>query len=354
MSMALFADKTSTPMPETFDLQAALARSMAVRPFPIIRQTAVQVISLLSKPNSKLETIASTILHDQAFSARVLKLANSAYYRRGDEKITTVSQALLRTGYNTVRELAIAAEFAELVQRRLPEGVSLHRLLAKAVVAAHQASAMAPAVSLPENEALFTNALLETLGEFATAVYLPQVHLKIHSVMTEMGLTHDMAHVQVTGMTSHAASEMILRALELPEELILSPPNWDKRTDWTSTELCQAVVHITNTWATNIFSSESPRTAAQFEAMKQQALTLGRIPPETLDKMLSEAYITALRFGSDVDLDRSCFVLETTDAPVSTRQIFIATCVELAEFTMTVQRCGGVANYSESPSQSPS
>jgi HD-like signal output (HDOD) protein len=339
-------------MADTFDWQASLARSMAIRPFPVIRQTAVKVISLLSKPDSKLETIASTILHDQAFSARVLKMANSAYYRRGDEKITTVSQALLRTGYNTVRELAIAAEFAELVQRRLPEGVNLHRVLAKAVVAAHQATALASAVNLPQNETFFTNALLETLGEFATAVYMPQVHLKIHSIMAETGLPHDTAHVQLTGMTSHAAAEMILKALELPEELILAPPDWDKTSKWTSTELCQAVVHITNTCATNIFGPESPHTVAQFEITKQRAAGLTGMTTEAVDKILTQAYITALSFGSDVDLDRTCFLLEINEEAESPRQNFIAACLDLADFTLTVRKCGGIANYGQSPSQS--
>src|SRR2546427_2386445 len=157
-------------MSDNLDLQTSLTGMMATRPLPIIRQTAVDVISLLSKPNSTIETISRTILHDQAFTARVLKIANSAYYRRDNEKITNVIQAMLRMGYNTVREMAIAAEFAELVQRRLPSGVNLRRLLAKAVVAAHQARVLGHVMRLPEIDTLFLRALLESLGELAMAI----------------------------------------------------------------------------------------------------------------------------------------------------------------------------------------
>ena len=123
------------------DLRTSLATILAGRPLPIIRQTAVKVIALLSSPLTKVDSIANAILHDQAFTARVLKVANSVFYQRRNEKITSLSQAILRTGYDTIRDIAIATEFAELVQKRLPQTVSLRRLLAKTFVAGHQACA---------------------------------------------------------------------------------------------------------------------------------------------------------------------------------------------------------------------
>ena len=89
------------------------------------------MISLLSSPNTKVEAVADAVLHDQAFTARILKVANSVFYQRRNEKITSLAQAIMRTGYDTVRDIAIATEFSELVQKRLPQTVSLRRLLAK-------------------------------------------------------------------------------------------------------------------------------------------------------------------------------------------------------------------------------
>src|SRR5512132_2755821 len=155
------------------DLRSLLAKTLAGRPLPIIRQTAVKVIALLSNPDTKVDAIANAILHDQAFTARVLKVANSVFYQKRDGKITSLSQAIMRTGYDTIRDIAIATEFADLVQKRLPQTVSLRRLLAKTFVAGQQACALGEARHLPDSQALFTNVLLESLGEFALAAYLP-------------------------------------------------------------------------------------------------------------------------------------------------------------------------------------
>src|SRR5438874_5698549 len=128
------------------DLRTSLTTVLAGRPLPIIRQTAVKVIALLSSPLSKVDAIANAILHDQAFTARVLKVANSVFYQRRNEKITSLSQAILRTGYDTIRDIAIATEFAELVQMRLFLTVSLRLLLATPFAASNHACAFVEAV----------------------------------------------------------------------------------------------------------------------------------------------------------------------------------------------------------------
>ena len=45
---------------------------------------------------------------DQVISAKVLKLANSAAYRRGAE-ITSIEQAVIRLGFNSLRSLVVAS-----------------------------------------------------------------------------------------------------------------------------------------------------------------------------------------------------------------------------------------------------
>ena len=170
------------------------------------------------------------------------------------------------------------------------------------------------------------------------AIFMPQVYLKIDSAIKADGLAHDTAHLQVTGMTSHAASEIAFKALELPDELLLSLPDWEKKPEWTATDMSPAVVHLTNTCASNIFGPESARTTAQFETIRRQAISLTGFPPDEIDKLLSQAYNEALSFGNDMDLDRSCFALEGNDEPLTPRQIFIATCLELGDFTITVKQ----------------
>jgi hypothetical protein len=316
-------------MAETPELRKSLATILASRPLPIIRQAAARVLTLVSNPNSNVEEIANTILHDQAFTARILKVANSAYYRRQKEKVTTVTQAIAMTGFNTLRDIAIAAEFAELVQKRLPTSVNLHRLLAKAFVAGHQANALGQAILRSEAEALFTSALLESLGEFVMAAYLPKICTKVMDAMQITGLPYEEAHLQATGMTPHEVTENVVNTLELPEGLLLPPPVWD--TPGAVPDRRQAIVHLSNACATNLFGSESPQIVSQFEAIMNRLARATDFPPDTIDALLSQAFLKAVEFGSHVDLDYKSFALDGNTSPLTMRHGFIGLCLELAE-----------------------
>jgi HD-like signal output (HDOD) protein len=306
---------------DSTDLRTSLATILAGRPLPIIRQTAVKVIALLSSPLTKVDSIANAILHDQAFTARVLKVANSVFYQRRNEKITSLSQAILRTGYDTIRDIAIATEFAELVQKRLPQTVSLRRLLAKTFVAGHQACALAEAGRLPEAQALFTNVLLESLGEFALAAYLPKVILAVDQTMQRTGLPWAEAHLQATGMTPHEVTALVAATLELPNELVVPPPA-DQR---------QVIVELTTTCATNIFGPESPQIVVQFDmAITRTAETI-RLPIDDVETLMADAFLKGMDFGRQVELDATCFALDATTSPLSRRHSFIGLCTERAE-----------------------
>jgi hypothetical protein len=308
-------------MTDPSELRTSLTAILAAKPLPIIRQAAVKVIALLSDPMSKVETITDAILHDQAFTARVLRIANSVYYQRRNDKITSVQQAILRTGYNTIRDIAIATEFAELVQRRLPNTVSLHRLLAKTFVAGHQACALAEKINVGEAQAVFTNVLLESLGELALAVYLPKVFVEIDQVVVRTGMPREEAHLTATGMTAHEVTELVAKALELPEELIVPPPIDNRQVLVESTTIC----------ATNIFGPESPQIVAQFQLTINRISQLVARPVEEVETLMSESFMTAMEFGSQVDLDRTCFALDGTTSPLTMRHAFIGMCIERAE-----------------------
>jgi HDOD domain-containing protein len=303
------------------DLRALLTTILAGHPLPIIRQTAVKVIALLSSPHTKVEAITDAILHDQAFTARVLKVANSVFYQRRNDKITTLSQAIMRTGYDTIRDIAIATEFADLVQKRLPHTVSLRRLLAKTFVAGHQSCSLAAARRLPDAEMLFTNVLLESLGEFALAAYMPQVILQIDKTIQRTGLPWDEAQLQTTGMTPHEVTVLVAQAMALPDDLVVPPPV-DER---------QLLVEFTTICATNIFGPESPQIVAQFAGtMTQIGQLVQKAIPET-EILMADSFLKAMEFGSQVDLDATCFALDGTTSPLSMRHSFIGLCIERAE-----------------------
>jgi hypothetical protein len=216
------------------------------------------------------------------------------------------------------------------VQKRLPSGVNLRCLLAKTTVATHQAAALAQKMCLPA-EAVYTSTLLESLGEFALAVYLPKVWLKVGQTVELTGEPYDEAHLQVTSMTLHEVTVHVANTLELPVELILPPPPTDSSVAWTTTDRRPAVVHFSMTCATNLFGPESPRIVTQFQNIMELLTQASGLPSPEVESLMAEAFSKAMAFGSHIDLDRSCFALDGNTSPLSMRHAFIGRCIERAE-----------------------
>lgn len=75
---------------------------------PTLPSVAFQVMRLASDPKSAAEDLAKIIEADPSLAARVLRIANSAYYGLS-KRLDSVKQAVVVLGFNTVRSLAVSA-----------------------------------------------------------------------------------------------------------------------------------------------------------------------------------------------------------------------------------------------------
>src|SRR5439155_11392286 len=127
---------------------------------------------------------------------------------------------------------------------------------------------------LPASEVLFTSSLLENLGELAMAVYLPEVFTKITNTITFTGLPHEEAHLRITSMTPHEVTEIVVQALGLPGDLLVPVPSAECQSAWTPAQRREAIIHLTNVCATNLFSIESPQIVSQFTTLMDRIASI--------------------------------------------------------------------------------
>ena len=315
---------SSAPDPDKFsaELRVKLAGHL-----PVIRETSVTLIAQLSSPATDVDAVVHTIRRDQAFVLRVLAIANSPYYHRRTDKITTIKRAVLQIGYDIIRDIVIAAEYVELAQRYSLIAPRLGRLLARAFVAANQTVSLCDAVLLPDSETLFTIALLESLGEVALAVHMPAVYEEILILARNEGLRYEEAHCEVTGMGPHELTALVASFHHLPEDLIHAPPDWEV-TEWTPAAKRAAIVHLTNAFARNLFMPDSPLVSEDFNDMMAQATGALDLPASTLTELLTSAFEKAVEFGIDINLGYPYFAVEQPTTAETTRQRLLSRLTE--------------------------
>ncbi len=104
-------------VPKTDDLRPKIIQS--IKDLPPMPQVVIRIQHLISNLNSDTKQLAEIIESDQAIATKVLKMANSAYYGMSG-KISSIHQASLLLGYQTLGEIVTMAGAADLLSGKMP------------------------------------------------------------------------------------------------------------------------------------------------------------------------------------------------------------------------------------------
>jgi HD-like signal output (HDOD) protein len=101
-------------MSETLAVETAAAEAplkqlvMTIRDLPAMPHVASKVLELSSDPETSATLLQQVIADDQAMTARILKIANSAMYACS-RRVKTLSEAIVMLGFNSIRSLVVTS-----------------------------------------------------------------------------------------------------------------------------------------------------------------------------------------------------------------------------------------------------
>ncbi len=139
---------------------------LSVESLPIFSHTARLISTLSDEDNANINELTSSILTDPALTSRILNLANSSMYARGNSKICTISRAIFYLGFSAIRTMALSAAFIDSIKnsRRRDRIISQ---VAQSFHAAVQAKGLAENRGESNTEEIFISTLLSRLGPIA-------------------------------------------------------------------------------------------------------------------------------------------------------------------------------------------
>ncbi|MFO1501786.1 MAG: HDOD domain-containing protein [Verrucomicrobiota bacterium] len=124
----------------------------------------IELVKLLNSPDRDIDQLVELLRYDQAVTAEILKLCNSAFFGQ-DEPATDVFEATFRLGFYEVYRVAMALSSSRTV--RCPAaryGVDLEALWAHSALTALTAQKLAKEVRANESVA-FTVGILHDIGK---------------------------------------------------------------------------------------------------------------------------------------------------------------------------------------------
>ena len=346
--------KTQEAQPASPTILATLTAKLVDGDLPVLRKTAGHIVTLASSTRSDIGMMAQTILQDQAFAARVLRMANSVYYNRSASgKVSTVTRAVLLLGYGTIRDIALASEYADFAQLRIPAYVDLQRIIAKAFVAANQAVELGAAIGLPHAEELFTSALLHSLGELAMAYCLPETYAQIRERMAETSQTYTQAHRTVLGVLPDDVNSLLAQRYNIPSTVLgpLETPADPSR--WTQDDRKSGVIQAAADLVDNLFAPPShAAAAAQFNALVAKCTTTLKTDAASVVGAMKDAFKKSCALGNLLGLDPSKFepmLAAVCDPAPSLRGTVIQDCSSVVDATTSERSDPAPSEASDGP-----
>ncbi len=92
---------------------------------PPLPQVAQKALNLIRNPKSNMDDLANVLVMDQGLTSTVLRWVNSSYYGLASP-VSTVQQAVVYLGQNTIQSLVLAASVSTFLYKPVP-GYELDR-----------------------------------------------------------------------------------------------------------------------------------------------------------------------------------------------------------------------------------
>ncbi len=176
---------------------------------------ATRVITLAGDDRFSAHELATTIASDQALSAKLLRLSNSAYYGF-PRRITTVRDAVVLLGFRQVRQAALATCLVDALpgSHTLRYGEFWQHALAVGVTA----ELLGRAEGASQEEA-FTAGVLHQIGRLALDQHVPDAFAAAVTLARAQALPLRDAERIVLGYTDAELGGGLVRAWQFPAAL---------------------------------------------------------------------------------------------------------------------------------------
>jgi diguanylate cyclase (GGDEF)-like protein len=205
---------------------------------------ASEVIGLARDPNIQISKVADAISRDPAMTAKILRIANSAFYAQRRPS-ANIRQALVIIGLNAALTLALSFSLVSGLRACKPNGIDYKRFWRRTLLAATASRACGEVCKAGGEEELFLSGLLQDVAilaiDRASATFYDKLPLDAsHAALMEY-------ERQQLGKDHAAYSAMLLREWKLPErlcetvELSHQPKGTGSNPDLTKSARCVAI-----------------------------------------------------------------------------------------------------------------
>lgn len=186
---------------------------------PVMSEVVSRGLELLSDENCSIREVTDLLGKDQSIAAKVIKLANSAFYGF-PRQISTLSEAVVILGFGSLKTLLITASASDILKRKI-DGymISEGELWKHSYSVAYTASIMAKVTGKYDIDKVFTAGILHDIGKLILGNFLKNHYKRVISHCKHNKVDFTVAEKRFLGYHHAEVGGMILEHWNFPESM---------------------------------------------------------------------------------------------------------------------------------------
>lgn len=203
---------------------------------PVFSATVNRIQQISASEESDAMALAMAVMKDASLSARLLKLANSPTYKRGQGNITVVSRAVVLLGFNQIKNICLTLKLIESFHNNNPE-IDMPGMMMEAFLGATIAKELAlQSRKNTDAEEVYIGALLYGLGEIVVACTLPKEYSQMQQMRQRGDKSWPSIQLEVLGISLSKLGKELAVGWGYPQQVVASmgevdPENLDPKAE---------------------------------------------------------------------------------------------------------------------------
>ncbi|MCD6307931.1 MAG: HDOD domain-containing protein, partial [Candidatus Latescibacteria bacterium] len=178
-----------------------------------------KVIKIIYDKSSGASDIAEILKHDPPLSAKVLKVANSAYYG-SSSTITSLQRAVVALGFNTIKEVVTTVSMAHYFsQSENGDGIDRRGLWLHSVGTAKAAQFIAEGTGSERPDVAYLVGLLHDIGKILLVLTFPSHYSRVIGYALENKIRILFAERKILNIDHTMIGKLLCDMWSLPDEI---------------------------------------------------------------------------------------------------------------------------------------
>ncbi|MCP4042084.1 MAG: HDOD domain-containing protein, partial [Gammaproteobacteria bacterium] len=178
----------------------------------------LRILEVLDDGKSSSDIIGDYIARDTSLTAKILRLANSPYFR-GVTPIETVAVAMTRVGADELIRLILSSEVTHVFSGIPDKHISMDSFWSHSIHVSAIANTLGESDPSPSSDVYFIAGMLHDVGLLLIYRFIPELALEAHNIAQQEKISLHEAENRVMGFNHATVGGGLLSGWNLPNRL---------------------------------------------------------------------------------------------------------------------------------------